>query len=41
MTTKTGRNASVKKGTYTVAELASWSLDLSNDEIDTTVFGST
>ena len=41
MTTKNGRNATVKKGTYTVAELASWALDLSNDEIDTTAFGST
>jgi len=41
MTTKNGRNATVKYGTYTVAELASWSLDLSNDEIDTSAFGST
>ena len=41
MATKNGRNATVKYGTYTVAELASWSLDLSNDEIDTTAFGST
>jgi predicted secreted protein len=41
MSTYNGRNADVKKGTYVVAELASWSLDLSNDEIDTTAFGST
>ena len=41
MATYNGRNASVKKGTYTVAELASWDLDLSNEEIDTTTFGST
>jgi predicted secreted protein len=41
MSTYNGRNATVKKGTYTVAEFASWSLDLSNDEIDTTSFGST
>lgn len=41
MATYNGRNASVKKGTYTVAEMASWDLDLSNAEIDTTVFGST
>lgn len=41
MSTKNGRNASVKKGTYTVAELASWDLDLSNDEIDTSAFGDT
>jgi len=41
MSTYNGRNASVKKGTYTVAEIASWSLDLSNDEIDTTSMGST
>ena len=41
MSTYNGRNATVKYGTYTVAELASWSLDLSNDEIDTTAFGST
>ena len=41
MATYNGRNATVKKGTYTVAEFASWSLDLSNDEIDTTSFGST
>lgn len=39
MSTFNGRDATVKKGTYTVAELASWALDLSNDEIDTTVFG--
>ena len=41
MSTKNGRNATVKIGTYTIAEMASWSLDLSNDEIDTTAFGST
>jgi len=41
MSTYNGRNATVKYGTYTVAELASWALDLSNDEIDTTAFGST
>ena len=41
MSTKNGRNATVKYGTYTIAEMASWSLDLSNDEIDTTAFGST
>ena len=41
MATKNGRNATVKYGTYTIAELASWSLDLSNDEIDTSAFGST
>ena len=41
MTTYNGRNALVKIGTVTVAEMASWSLDLSNDEIDTTAFGST
>lgn len=41
MATKNGRNSSVKYGTYTVAEMASWDLDLSNAEIDTTVFGST
>ena len=41
MSTYNGRNATVKYGTYTVAEMASWALDLSNDEIDTTSFGST
>ena len=41
MATKNGRNATVKYGIYTIAELASWSLDLSNDEIDTSAFGST
>ena len=41
MATYNGRNATVRIGTYTIAELASWSLDLSNDEIDTTAFGST
>jgi predicted secreted protein len=41
MSTYNGRNAQVLKGTYTIAELASWTLDLSNDEIDTTAFGST
>ena len=41
MTTYNGRNALVKIGDVTVAEMASWSLDLSNDEIDTTAFGST
>ena len=40
MTTYNGRNALVKIGTDTVAEMASWSLDLSNDEIDTSAFGS-
>lgn len=41
MSTYNGRNATVRVGTYTVAEMASWSLDLSNEEIDTTAFGST
>jgi len=41
MTTYNGRNAVVKLDDTTVAEMASWSLDLSNDEIDTTAFGST
>ena len=41
MATYNGRNATLKYGTYTVAEMASWSLDLSNDEIDTSSFGST
>jgi len=41
MATYNGRNAVVKIGTVTVAEMASWSLDLSNDEIDTSAFGST
>ena len=41
MSTYNGRNALVKIGIVTVAEMASWSLDLSNDEIDTTAFGST
>lgn len=41
MSTYNGRDATVKYGTYTVAEMASWSLDLSNEEIDTTSFGST
>lgn len=41
MATYNGREASVKVGTYTVAELASWDLDLSNAEIDTGVFGTT
>ena len=41
MSTYNGREATVKYGTYTVAEMASWSLDLSNEEIDTTSFGST
>ena len=41
MTTYNGRNAVVKIGDVTVAEMASWSLDLSNDEIDTSAFGST
>ena len=41
MSTYNGRDGKVVIGTYTVAEMASWSLDLSNDEIDTTAFGST
>jgi len=41
LATFNGREADVKVGTYTVAELASWDLDLSNGEVDTTVFGST
>lgn len=41
MATYNGREASVKILTYTVAELASWDLDLSNAEIDTGVFGTT
>ena len=41
MTTYNGRNAVVKLDDTTVAEMASWSLDLSNDEIDTTAFGTT
>ena len=41
MATYNGRNALIKIGTVTVAEMASWSLDLSNDEIDTSAFGST
>ena len=41
MSTYNGRNGKVYYGTYLVAEFASWSLDLSNDEIDTSAFGST
>ena len=41
MTTHNGRNAKIMIGAVTVAEMASWSLDLSNDEIDTSAFGST
>ena len=41
MPTYSGRNASVKKGTYTIAELGSWSIERTQDEIDTTAFGST
>ena len=41
MSTYNGRNAKVVIGTYTIAEFASFDLDLSNDEIDTTAFGST
>lgn len=41
MSTYNGRDGKVVIGTWTVAEMASWSLDLSNDEIDTTAFGST
>jgi len=41
MTTYNGRNALITVDSDTVAEMASWSLDLSNDEIDTTAFGST
>jgi len=41
MSTYNGRNAKVVIGTYTVAEFASFDLDLSNDEIDTSSFGST
>jgi len=41
MATLNGRNATVKKGTYTVAEMVSWDLDLSNEEIDTSAFGDT
>lgn len=41
MTTYNGRNAEVRKGTYLIAEMASWTLDLSNDEIPTDAFGST
>ena len=40
MSTYNGRNALIKIGAVTVAEMASWSLDLSNDEIDTSAFGS-
>jgi len=40
MTTHNGRNAKIMIGAVTVAEMASWSLDLSNDEIDTSAFGS-
>ena len=41
MATFNGRDAKVEVGTYTIAELSSWTLDLSNDEIDTTSFGTT
>ena len=41
MATYNGREATVKMGTYTIAELASWDLDLSNTEIDTGSFGTT
>ena len=41
MATYNGREASVKIGTYTVAELGTWSLSMTADEIDTTAFGST
>lgn len=36
-----GRNASVKIGTVTVANLSEWTLDLSSDPIVQAVFGST
>jgi hypothetical protein len=41
MSTYNGRTAKVVIGTFVVAEFASFDLDLSNDEIDTTAFGST
>jgi hypothetical protein len=41
MSTYNGRNAKVLIGTYVVAEFASFDLDLGNDEIDTSAFGST
>lgn len=41
MATKSGRNASIKVGTYTVAEQGTWTLTMTRDEIDTTAFGST
>lgn len=34
-----GRYAKVLKGTYTVANLASWKIDLPTDELDASVFG--
>jgi len=41
MGTLNGRNASVKKGTYTIANLSSWKIDMPNQEIDTSAFGDT
>ena len=41
MSTYNGRDAKIMLDAVTIAELASWSLDLSNDEIDTTCFGTT
>ena len=41
MSTYNGRNAKVSLSIVTVSELSSWSLDLGNDEIDTSAFGST
>ena len=41
MATLLGRNATVKLGTVTVAELAEWSLNITADPIEQGVFGST
>jgi len=41
MATLSGRDASVKLGTYLIAEQGAWNMNLSADEIDTTVFGDT
>ncbi len=41
MATLNGREAAVKIDTDTITEIGSWSMDMSNEEIDTTAFGST
>jgi len=41
MATYAGRDAKVVLGTYTVAEMGTWSVDMSSAEIDVSAFGDT